>query len=69
MLKCNFCTDHVENIEHLFYDCERSNEFLSFVFAMMNFVEPRSKNHVEYPFSKFGFATKLFFQMYVILFH
>ena len=60
--KCHFCTDYVENIEHLFYDCERSKEFLSFVFAMMNFVEPRSKNHVEFTFSKFnvifGFATK-----------
>ena len=63
--KCHFRTDYVENIEHLFYDCERSKEFLSLVFAMMNFVEPRSNNHVEFTFSKFnvifGFATKEIF--------
>ena len=22
--KCHFCTDHEENINYLFYDCERS---------------------------------------------
>ena len=38
---------------------------------MMNFVEPRSKNHVEFTFSKlkviFGLKQKKNFQMYVIL--
>ena len=60
--KCHFCTDYVENIEHLIYNSERSKEFLSLVFAMINFVEPRSKNHVAFTFYKIKcyiwFATK-----------
>ena len=53
--KCQFCTGYVENIDICFMTAKGQKKFY-------HFAEPRSKNHVEFTFSKlnvlFGFATR-----------